>query len=202
MARKPKTPVEIKKNEPVVLRYENYEPCEADFLKKTRKIVDETDFLDLRCNHSVWIENNAIAPLEYFVDRKRKGIDFQAVDLENALNLSAKIGTMFSEKTRYVPNIFTFCRLLGISSQTFSNWTYENTERGEMARIAQDYYRNLLTQTIYSGELHPASGAFIGKATLGMREFDGSTTNINIVSTEKSVADIMAELEKARKDLH
>ena len=109
---------------------------------------------------------------------------------------------MFSEKTRYVPNIFTFCRLLGISSQTFSNWTYENTERGEMARIAQDYYRNLLTQTIYSGELHPASGAFIGKATLGMREFDGSTTNINIVSTEKSVADIMAELEKARKDLH
>lgn len=202
MARKPKTPVEIKKNEPVVLRYENYETCEADFLKKTRKIVDETDFLDLRCNHSVWIENNAIAPLEYFADRKRKGIDFQAVDLENALNLSAKIGTMFSEKTRYVPNIFTFCRLLGISSQTFSNWTYENTERGEMARMAQDYYRNLLTQTIYSGELHPASGAFIGKATLGMREFDGSTTNINIVSTEKSVADIMAELEKARKDLH
>lgn len=202
MARKPKEIAEIKKKpQPIVPRYENYCDCEADFIKKTEEIRDKTDFLDLRCNHSVWIENNAIAPLEYFVDRKRKGINFTAEDIENAIALSGKITQIFSEVTRYAPTIFTFCKLLGVSSQTFSNWTYENSPKGEAARMAQDHFRNLITQTMYSGELHPASGAFIGKATLGMREFDGTTTNINIVTTEKSVADIMADLEKARKDL-
>ena len=203
MARKPKEIEEIKnKNQPIVPRYENYEPCEADFIEKIENICDNTDFLDLQCNHSVWIENNAIAPLEYFVDRKRKGIEFSDVDIENAITLTGKITQIFSKYTRYAPTIFTFCRLLGVSTQTFSNWTYENTPKGEAARIAQDHFRNIITQTMYSGELHPASGAFIGKATLGMREFDGSTTNINIVSTEKSVADILSDLEKARKDLH
>lgn len=202
MARKPKVPTEIKKPTPIVAKYDEYKPCEDDFLEKIDDICAKTDFLDLRCNHSIWIENNAIAPLDYFIDRKKMGKEFSAEDLNNAIELSAKISQIFSAKTRYVPTIFTFCRLLGISSQTFNNWTYENTDRGEVARMAQDYFRNLLTQSIYTGELHPASGAFIGKATLGMREFDGSTTNINIVSTEKSVAEIMSELEKARKDLH
>ena len=202
MARKPKLPEELKKKDPVVLRYEEYEPCESDFLKTAKEKSEDVDFTALRCNLPAWIEDNIIEPLPYFVDRKRKGLEFSSQDLENVLKLSGKITKMFGESVGYVPTIYTFCKLLGISNQTFSNWSYENSERGEMARIVQDHYRNLLIQTMYSGEIHPAAGAFIGKASLGMREFDGSTTNINIVTTEKSVADIMKELEEARKDLH
>lgn len=202
MARKPKLPEELKKKEPIVPRYEDFNSCKLDFYEKVTRFCEEEDYGCVNTNTSVWIENNIIRPLEYFTDRKRKGIEYTAEDIYNAIDVVENITKMLNAKVRYAPTLFTICRILSISSHTFGNWTYENTDRGEAARIAQDYCRNLLTQTMYTGELHPAAGAFIGKATLGMREFDGSTTNINIVSTEKSVSEIMQELEQARKDLH
>lgn len=197
MARKAKLPAELGKQKKE-LAYKTFEDCEKEYVERVRDLYEETDFTMLRCNQSNYIENRFIKPFGYFVERKYNNV-FTPEELMKAYNLLNELTVMMSERTRFQPNIFTFCKFLGISHQTFTNWTYENNDKGEVARQIQDYFKSTIVQGMLTGEYNPVAGSFIGKATLGMKENDGSQTNINIVGTDMKLEDILADYQKNRK---
>lgn len=197
MARKPKLPEELKKQKKELV-YNSLEECANEYVERIRNLCDETDFTMIRCNQSNYIENLFISPLGYFAERKRSG-NINPDEILEAYNLLNHITIILSEKTRFQPTIFTFCKLLGISYQTFNNWTYENNEKGEVARQIQDRFKSIIVQGMLTGEYHPIAASFVGKATLGMKENDGNQTNINIVGTDMKLEDILADYQKNRK---
>lgn len=197
MARKPKLPEELKKQKKELV-YKSLEECANEYVERIRNLCDETDFTMIRCNQSNYIENLFIKPLGYFVERKHSG-NINPDEISKAYDLLNHITVILSEKTRFQPTIFTFCKLLGISYQTFNNWTYENNEKGEVARQIQDRFKSIIVQGMLTGEYHPIAASFVGKATLGMKENDGNQTNINIVGTDMKLEDILADYQKNRK---
>lgn len=89
--------------------------------------------------------------------------------------------------------------MLSVSTQTFNNWTYENNDKGEVARQIQDWFKSILVQGMLTGEYDSRAGAFLGKAVLGMKEDDGSQTNINIIGSDMKLEDILADYQKNLK---
>lgn len=199
MAKKRKLPVGLEKPTVNVVECNDYELCKDEFINKATELCTSTDFILLRCNHSLFIENKLIKPLNYYICKKAHNVKFTEVDIENTMQIIDTITDIFSTKTRYQPTIITFCRLMNISTSTFNNWCLENNERGEAARIVQDYFKSTLSQSLITGEINPVAGSFIGKTTLGMKENDGNNTNINIIGSDIAFEDIMAEYEKNRK---
>lgn len=201
MPRKAKLPPELTvEKENKVARFDSFESCANHYRQIAKKVLEDTDFFELRCNHSWWIENNVLKPMEYFLDNKGHKIAYSPEDLKKALDLLVELTTLYNAKTRYQPTVITFCRFIGISTNTFNNWSCENNERGETIRLIQDYFKSILTQGMVTGELNPVAGAFIGKSTLGMKENDGNTTNINIIGGDVlGVEEIMNEYAKNRK---
>lgn len=179
--------------------YETMEDCIAARLKSAKKLCESTDFLTLRCSAANYIENNVLGPLEYCEWKKTHKNPFTAQDLKDIFNLLLQITNVFNEKVRYEPTIATFCRLACLSMNTFNAYTYQNDDLGDMAMIIQDYFKASLMQTMINGNIHPAAGQFIGKAALGMREGDSSNLNINVISSEVSLSDILSEYEKNKK---
>lgn len=198
MARKKQLPVELSKNKRELLdiTYDNFDDFKQKYILNAKNICENTDFLELKCNKSIWVENNIMKPMEYYLQRKSHNVGFSEEDLSKTLTLVEELTNIVNERTRYQPTILTYCRMLCVSHTTFSKWIYENNERGEQARLIQDYFKSLLTQNLISDEIQPASGAFIGKTLLGMRENDGQNMNINIFGGDVSFEDIMAEYEK------
>ena len=198
MARKPKLPEELGKKKSVIV-YGSYQECEKEYLEKFRHDLALVDFDDLRCNKSNYIENRFIKPMQYFVERKGGNYTVNAEDLESAMKTLNEITLMLSEHTRFQPTIFTLCKMLHVSTQTFNNWTYENNDKGETARQIQDYFKNIIAQGMMTGEYNPVAGSFLGKATLGMKEQDNAQTNINIIGTDMKLEDILADYQKNLK---
>lgn len=165
-------------------------------VKSVEDVCSNMRFNELRCNHSWWIENNVIKPVPYFLEKKKHCKAITEEDMAVALDLLKKITTIFNEQTRYQPSVVTYCRVLGISTSTFNNWSYENNDRGEMARKIQDYFKSILVQGMATGELNPVAGSFIGRTTLGMKENEGNQTNFNFFNVDKTVEDIFNEFSK------
>lgn len=200
MPKKAKIPNElVKKKEKFVADIKHRTAGLDEFYEKAIAFADNTKFNELKCNHSWWIENNIIKTIPYFEEKKAHKIAIDETDMEETLKYLVDVTNVLNNQTRYQPTVLTFCRLLGISTSTFNNWSNENNERGETARLIQDYFRSMLAQGLATGELNPLSGMFIGKSTLGMRENDAPQMNFNFINTDMSVEDIMAEFSKNRK---
>lgn len=202
MPKKPNLPKELTKNkkkELLPITYSSFEECKNEYIDEIKELYNKTNFEDIKSNRSLWIENNVIKTLPYFAQRHSHNIGYSAEDLDNTLDVLLEICRIYNKTTRYQPTIYTFCRLLGISSGTFTQWKYENNERGEKSREVEDFFKSRLSQGMITGEIHPAAGAFIGKATLGMKEADGQQMNINIIGADLSFEEIMAEYEKNKK---
>lgn len=198
MAKKPNLPKELEKKKSIIL-YDNLDDNVDEYRQAIAHFVDDTDFTMIRSNTSNYIENTFIKPLQFFVERRHRGYSATDEDIDKVLYLVQEMVTSFSEKTRFQPTVFTFCKLMGISSRTFDNWSCENNERGEAVRRVQDYFKNILAQGMMTGEYNPVAGSFIGKSTLGMKEQDTSQMNINIIGTDMSLEDIMADYQKNNK---
>lgn len=202
MARKKAATQELARNQKlkeVPKTYETLEDCIEARLKYAQSVYEDTDFLTLRCSAANYIENNVCEPLEYCVWKKSHKDPMTAQDLKDVFSLLIKITNAFNKKVRYEPTLATFCRLADISITTFNNYTYTVDELGETAQIIQDYFKGSLMQIMLNGNVHPAAGQFIGKALLGMREGDNSNLNINVIGSEVSLGDILAEYEKNKK---
>ena len=199
MARKPALSKELVPRQKRELVYNDFETCKKDYLDEIRREISTMDFDDLRCNKSNYIEGKLIKPMQYFVERKGGNTSVSAEDLSGAMDTLRQITLMLSESTRFQPTIYTLCKIVYISTQTFNNWTCENNEKGEMARQIQDYFRSILVQGMLTGEYDSRAGTFLGKATLGMKEDDGSQTNINIIGTDMRLEDILADYQKNLK---
>lgn len=199
MARKPKLDSQLvpRKNREMV--YNDLETCKTEYLDKIRREILEIDFDDLRCNKSNFIEGKIIKPMQYFVERKGGSASVSAEDLMEAMDTLRQITLMLSESTRFQPTIYSLCKMLGVSTQTFNNWTYENNDKGEVARQIQDWFKSILVQGMLTGEYDSRAGAFLGKAVLGMKEDDGSQTNINIIGSDMKLEDILADYQKNLK---
>ena len=199
MARKPKLDSQLvpRKNREMV--YNDLETCKTEYLDKIRREISEIDFDDLRCNKSNFIEGKIIKPMQYFVERKGGNTCISAEDLMEAMDTLRQITLMLSESTRFQPTIYSLCKMLSISTQTFNNWTYENNDKGEVARQIQDWFKSILVQGMLTGEYDSRAGAFLGKAVLGMKEDDGSQTNINIIGSDMKLEDILADYQKNLK---
>lgn len=201
MARKPKIADElvVQKPEKKELVYSTYEQCETEYLNTFYHDVSLIDFDDIRCNKANYIESRFLTPLPYFIERKAHNKTATAEDLSKLMETLRKITLKLSENTRFQPTIFTFCKMLNISTQTFNNWSYENNDRGEMVRQIQDYFKSIIAQGMLTGEYNPVAGSFLGKATLGMKEQDTAQTNINIIGTDMKLEDILADYQKNLK---
>nr|DAW95256.1 MAG TPA: DNA-packaging protein [Bacteriophage sp.] len=199
MARKPKLDSQLvpRKNREMV--YNDLETCKTEYLDEIRREISEIDFDDLRCNKSNFIEGKIIKPMKYFVERKGGNTSISAEDLMGAMDTLRQITLMLSESTRFQPTIYSLCKMLSISTQTFNNWTYENNDKGEVARQIQDWFKSILVQGMLTGEYDSRAGAFLGKAVLGMKEDDGSQTNINIIGSDMKLEDILADYQKNLK---
>ena len=199
MARKPKLDSQLvpRKNREMV--YNDLETCNTEYLDKIRREISEIDFDDLRCNKSNFIEGKIIKPMQYFVERKGGNTSISAEDLMEAMDTLRQITLMLSESTRFQPTIYSLCKMLSVSTQTFNNWTYENNDKGEVARQIQDWFKSILVQGMLTGEYDSRAGAFLGKAVLGMKEDDGSQTNINIIGSDMKLEDILADYQKNLK---
>lgn len=198
MAKKPNLPKELEKKKSVVV-YNNLGDNLQEYKQAIARFVEDTDFTMIRTNTSNYIENTVVKPIQYFVERVHRGYTVTDTDIDNVLGLVQEMVTSFSEKTRFQPTVFTFCKLMGVSSRTFENWSFENNERGEAVRRVQDYFKNILAQGMLTGEYNPVAGSFIGKSTLGMKEQDASQMNINIIGSDMSLEDIMADYQKNNK---
>lgn len=198
MAKKPNLPKELEKKKSIIL-YDKLDDNIDEYKQAIAKFVEETDFTSIRTNTSNYIENTLITPLQYFTERRYRGYVVSDEDIDKSLQMVQNMVTIFSEKTRFQPTVYTFCKILGISSRTFDNWACENNERGEAIRRVQDYFKSILAQGMMTGEYNPVAGSFIGKATLGMKEQDASQTNINIIGTDMSLEDILADYSKNSK---
>lgn len=196
--KKTTVPIEVQKQKKEVAtkKYATLEKCTDIFYSRVKKIYDETDFMAMRCSHSWWIENNIVAPLEYFKERKGERGLYGEEELTKTFNLLLDITNLYNGKTRYQPNVISFCRMLDISTTTWNNWSFENNDRGELVRKITDYFKTILTQGMANGEINPVAGQFIGKTMLGMKESDGNNLNINIIGGELSVSDIMEQYKK------
>lgn len=202
MPRKPNLPKEINvgaKKCTVPITYDSFEPYKADYLEVAKEYYNATNFKEKRCNHSLLIERNVIKPLAYFTERRAHNIAVTAEDLDNALKLLIEITEIFNQSTRYQPTIFSFCRLISISSDVFNQWISSNDDRGNKCREIVDYFRLNLTQSMITGEINPKTGEFIGKSTLGMKDNENAPTNINIFGTDMTFEEIMADYERNMK---
>ena len=137
--------------------------------------------------------------MQYFVERKGGNTSISAEDLMEAMDTLRQITLMLSESTRFQPTIYSLCKMLSVSTQTFNNWTYENNDKGEVARQIQDWFKSILVQGMLTGEYDSRAGAFLGKAVLGMKEDDGSQTNINIIGSDMKLEDSLADYQKNLK---
>lgn len=186
----------IKKEQGIPPATISYEESARKFLAKAQVIADETDFSNIRSNKSLWIENKVIEPLQYFVEQKAHQHTYTEDDLANVLDVVIRLCNIFGDKVRYQPTIYTYCRLLNVSTRAFYGWTVENDDRGTQARVVQDYFRSILTQGLMANDINPAAGAFVGKATLQMKESDTQQLNINVFNGDLSVEDIMQDYAK------
>lgn len=193
-----KSLAKIKENQGLPMTYGTIDDCVVDYLKRVETLIDGTDWIDMRCNKSIWIENNIFTPMLYLREKKSKKFAIDENDMEKTLEVVLKITNMLAPYTRYTPTLVSYCRVLCVSTSTFDNWTLENSDKGEKAREIQDYFKGILLQGLTTGEYNPVAGSFIGKTTLGMKENDGSKTSINVIATEMSLDQIMKEYEKNR----
>lgn len=181
-----------------VAPFDSLEDCFVAYTQKIEEKLANVDFDDMMCNKQQWIEQNIIPRLSYTRYIKKRQLVSEEI-LTDCLDFLKKITEMINKRTVYSPSVLTFCIMVGISSDSLSQWYCENNARGEAVRIIFDYFRGLLTQGLQSGEYDAKSAGFIGKATLGMKETDGTQTNINIIAPEMSVQDILKEYEKNKK---
>lgn len=180
----------------------NFADESKKYIEKVRGLVEETDFAKVssKCNTTWWINNNVIVQMDYFRERlARRDNYWNDNQLQEAFDMLLEITNILNEKSRYQPQIGDFCRIIGVTQSTFNQWTYENNERGEQARMIQDYFKSMLTQAMAVGEINPVAGSFIGKTTLGMKEDAGMQINVNVIGNDISLEDILADYEKKRK---
>lgn len=171
-------------------------PCVNKLIRSAEKFVDEGEFDRISGNVSVYIENQIMRPFEYYKQRKAHSYAYQPEDLANMLNVLVETTNIINKKVRYTPTLLTYCRLLCISTSTFNTWTGLNDDKGEQARLVQDYFRSTLTQGMITNEINPAAGTFIGKSVLAMKDSEGQQTNINIIGDNRTVDEILADYEK------
>lgn len=170
------------------------------YIANVSRKVEQTDFMTLRSDSIWWINNNIVKVMDYYQERKgRRGTFDSAEQLGQAFDMLVEVTNIINSKVRYQPQIGDFCRILGITQQTFNNWLNENTDRGEQARLIQDYFKSMLLQGMANGVINPVAGSFIGKTTLGMKEDSGNNVNVNVIATDLSLDDILSDYAKNRK---
>ena len=200
MAKSKTLPAKIKKKVPTPLTILDFGEAKSKFLADVSQKIADTDFATLRVGATWWINNNILRQMDYFRERLlRRDNYWDDNQLKEAFEMLIEITNMLNEKIRYQPQIGDFCRIIGVTQQTFNDWTFQNNERGEQARYIQDYFKSMLVQGMAVGEINPVAGSFIGKTTLGMKEEPSASVNINVLGADLSVEDILANYEKNRK---
>jgi len=201
MAKKQKLPAELKKKPKSELTTFDFSAEKQKYIDNVREIVENTDFLMLKCGTTWWINNNALLQMQYFKERlARRDNYWDENQLQEAFEMLIEITNILNQKVRYQPQIGDFCRIIGITQSTFNQWTYENNDRGEQARMIQDYFKSMLLQGMAVGEINPVAGSFIGKTSLGMKEDSGQQINVNVIGNDISLEQILSDWEKRRKN--
>lgn len=201
MAKKQKLPAELKKKPKSELTTFDFSVEKQKYIDNVREIVENTDFLMLKCGTTWWINNNALLQMQYFKERlARRDNYWDENQLQEAFEMLIEITNILNQKVRYQPQIGDFCRIIGITQSTFNQWTYENNDRGEQARMIQDYFKSMLLQGMAVGEINPVAGSFIGKTSLGMKEDSGQQINVNVIGNDISLEQILSDWEKRRKN--
>lgn len=201
MAKKQKLPAELKKKPKSELTTFDFSAEKQKYIDNVREIVENTDFLMLKCGTTWWINNNVLLQMQYFKERlARRDNYWDENQLQEAFEMLIEITNILNQKVRYQPQIGDFCRIIGITQSTFNQWTYENNDRGEQARMIQDYFKSMLLQGMAVGEINPVAGSFIGKTSLGMKEDSGQQINVNVIGNDISLEQILSDWEKRRKN--
>lgn len=201
MAKKQKLPAELKKKPKNELTTFDFATEKQKYVDNVREIVENTDFLMLKCGTTWWINNNVLLQMQYFKERlARRDNYWDENQLQEAFEMLIEITNILNQKVRYQPQIGDFCRIIGITQSTFNQWTYENNDRGEQARMIQDYFKSMLLQGMAVGEINPVAGSFIGKTSLGMKEDSSQQINVNVIGNDISLEQILSDWEKRRKN--
>lgn len=200
MARKKEMLPELKRKKPTELTEMSFAEAKEKYLANVSQLVATTDFMALRSNPVLWINNNIVKQMDYFKERMaRRDNYWDENQLREAFEMLIDITNLLVDKVRYQPQIGDFCRIIGITQHTFNAWTNENNERGEQARYIQDYFKSMLLQAMATGDINPVAGSFIGKTTLGMKEDVGTQVNVNVIGSDLTLDQIMENYEKNRK---
>lgn len=163
--------------------------------KKSLKLIANTDFENDFLNPETFICTEVLTPCKISDIFGSNGYKPKEV-IEKAYDAFKQMIVEINKKTIYVPTLNSFCQFIGTTRTHFMSMCNEVNERGDLCCFIKQSFEEMLLQSAMTNRVEKLTAMFTLKSIYQLRDSDAPQVNIMNVSTDRSVDDILSDLNK------